>query len=120
MTLIIASIRPADVTLTADGRCTHRNAQGAVTGYEDDYQKLHPVPDHPIALAHHGENLLDNKPVKELLAAFFKNLNAGNHTVLEIADLLREYAHAAVRARLRALGRGAATGFWVVGFTPGR
>ena len=115
MTLLIASIRRAEVVLTADGRCTHR-ANGVVTSIEDDYQKLHPVPEHPLVVAHHGENLLDGKPVKEFLAGFFKTLNAGNHTLLEIGDLLQDYARPAVRTRLRALGKGAASGFWVIGF----
>lgn len=115
MTLLIASIRRAEVVLTADGRCTHR-ANGKVTSIEDNYQKLHPIPEHPLAIAHHGENLLNGKPVKELLAGFFKTLNAGNHTVLEIGDLLQDYARPAIRTRLKSLGNGAASGFWVIGF----
>jgi hypothetical protein len=115
MTLLIASIRRADVVLTADGRCTHR-ANGKVTSFDDHYQKIHPIPEHPLAVAHHGENLINGKPVKELLAEFFKTLNAGNHTVLEIGDLLQDYARPAIRRRLKALAGGAASGFWVIGF----
>jgi hypothetical protein len=115
MTLLIASIRPADVLLTADGRC-QKSAAGKVTAVEDDYQKLHPLADHPLAVAHHGENWIGGGPVKAFIGRFYRGLNAGNFTVLEIADQLREYAHGPVRARLKEVGKGFASGFWVVGF----
>jgi hypothetical protein len=115
MTLLIATIRPQDALVTADGRCTIRS-KGVVTRVDDHYQKIHPVPDHPLLIAHHGDNLLGGKAVKDFLAPFFKTLNAGNHTIVELADQLREYAHAPVRARLKAVGKGTASGFWVIGF----
>jgi hypothetical protein len=118
MTLLIASIRRADVVLTADGRSTRRT-DGVVTGVDDRYVKIHPVPEHPLAVAHHGENLLAGRPVAAFLAGFFATLNAGNHSVEGVADLLREYAHAAVRARLRTTGKGSASSFWVIGFGAG-
>jgi hypothetical protein len=121
MTLLIATIRPQDALVTADGRSTLR-AKGVVTGVDDRYQKIHPIPDHPLLIAHHGDNLLSGKPVKDFLAPFIKTLNPANHTIAQIADQLREYAHAPVRARLKALGKGFASGFWIIGFddTPDR
>jgi len=120
MTLLIASIRPRDVLVTADGRCTvrGRGADGTlrVTSIDDHYQKLHPVPDHPIVVAHHGENRIGGGPVKGFLGGFFKTINPGNHTIGELADQLRECAHAPVRARLKAVGKGTASGFWIIGF----
>jgi hypothetical protein len=115
MTLLIASIRPQDALVTADGRCTVRT-NGVVTGVDDHYQKLHPVPDHPILIAHHGDNLIGGHPVKVFLGGFFNTLNAGNHTLLQLADQLREYAHGPVRRRLKAVGKGTASGFWIIGF----
>lgn len=117
MTLILASIRPNDVVLTADGRSITLD-NGRVVGIDDHYQKLFPVPDHPLVIAHMGENLLDGKPVKNFLHPFIRHLNAGNLTILEIADQLREYAHPAIRARFEKLGTPAfGVNLWVVGFT---
>jgi hypothetical protein len=103
------------VIVTADGRCQKTTA-GKVTAVEDDYQKIHPVPDHPLVVAHHGENWIGGGPVKKFLAGFFAGLNAGNFTVVQVADQLREFAHGPVRARLKEDGKGFASGFWVIGF----
>ncbi|HSU66880.1 MAG TPA: hypothetical protein VLJ39_08420 [Tepidisphaeraceae bacterium] len=116
MTLIIASVRPHDIVLTADGR-SETIVKGVVTGVDDHYQKLFPIPDHPVVIAHMGENLLGGKPVKAFLAKFIAGLNTGNFTIQEIADQLRAYAHPAIRARLNALGKPRfGVNLWVAGF----
>jgi len=119
MTLMLASIRPYDVVLTADGRSTTRT-KGVVTGIDDRFQKLFPVPDHPVVIGHLGENHLNGKPVGEFLSDFMRQLNAGNHTIVEIADQLRSFAHPAVRLRLKAINGGdLRCGLWVAGFGAG-
>jgi hypothetical protein len=47
MTLIIASVRQHDLVLTSDGRSTTMR-NGKVAGVDDRYQKLFPIPDHPV------------------------------------------------------------------------
>jgi hypothetical protein len=51
MTLILASIRPHDLVLTADGRSSTMS-NGKVNQIDDHYQKLLPIPDHSMAYHH--------------------------------------------------------------------
>jgi hypothetical protein len=119
MTLMLGSVRPNDVVLTADGRSTTRT-KGVVTKIDDRFQKLFPVPDHPVVIGNLGENHLDGKPVGEFLADFMRQLNAGNSTLEQISDQLRCFAHPAVRRRLKAVNAGdLRCGFWVAGFGAG-
>ncbi|HEX2973312.1 MAG TPA: hypothetical protein VHP11_13335 [Tepidisphaeraceae bacterium] len=116
MTLIVASIRPQDVALTADGRST-TSTNGVVTGVDDAFQKLFPIPDHPVVIGHMGENRLANQPLRDFLHHFVQHLNTGNLTILEIADELCHYAHAAIRTRLKSLGNPKfGCNLWVAGF----
>lgn len=103
MTLIITSLRRADIVITSDSRATLLAADGKFSGVVDSCQKIFPVPDHPIVISHHGENELGDKPLAQFLDGFAAHLNAGNLTIQEIADQFRTYAHPAVRARLRRL-----------------
>jgi hypothetical protein len=116
MTLILTTIRSSEVLMTADGRSVTSQA-GNVTGVKDDMQKIFPVPDHPVAIAHHGENMLDGKPVGEFLARFIAQQNTGNMSVVGLADELRHAAHPAVRRRLLELRGETGCGFLVVGFS---
>lgn len=117
MTLILASIRPHDVILTADGRSTTID-EGKVERIDDHFQKLFPIPHHPVVIAHMGENILDGLPLRKFLGRFIKDLNTGNYTILEIADQLRQYAHAPIRSRFEQLGDPAfSVNFWVAGFS---
>lgn len=117
MTLILASIRPSDVVMTSDGRSTLVD-KGQVVSTYDRYQKLFPIPHHPVVLAHMGENLLGGVPARKFLRRFMRRLNAGNYTILQIADRLRRYAHPAIRARLEQLGQPPfGVNLWVAGFS---
>jgi len=116
MTLMLASIRPSDVVITADGRSTTRT-NGRVAGVDDHFQKLYPIPDHPVVIGNLGENDLDGKPLGEFLGEFFGQLNTGNHTIEQIADELRKFAHPAIRRRLKSVkAPEVRCGFWVAGF----
>ncbi len=92
--------------------------KGVATAVNDHFQKLYPIPDHPVVIAHMGENDLDGQPLGEFLGRFMRQLNTGNYTILEISDQLSAYAHAPVRARFRSLGNPAyGCNFWVAGFS---
>lgn len=117
MTLIIASVRPRDVILTSDSRSVLVN-KGVVTGIDDRYQKLFPVPEHPIVIAHMGQNLLGGMPIKRLVSDFLAHLNVGDLTILQIADRLRDYAHAVIRTTFNEISRPLfGVNFWVAGFS---
>ncbi len=117
MTLIIASLRRHDLILTADGRSTTRT-NGKVTGVKDSTQKLFPVPEHPVVIAHLGvNNMHDGGPINRLIANFVAQLNTGNFTILQIGEELRHFAQLTVRARLDELQKnGQGCAFWVGGF----
>lgn len=116
MTLIVTSIRPADVVITADGRSTRTDGKSVVQVI-DTFQKIFPVPEHPVVVAQHGENDLGDKPLGEFMSDFFRRLNAGNLGLAGIADELRAYAHPVVRDRLRQLSPGInGCGFLIAGF----
>jgi hypothetical protein len=107
------------VVITADGRSTTRT-KGEISGLDDRFQKLFPVPDHPVVIGNLGENKLDGKKLADFLSDFMRQLNAGNYTIEQIADELRQFAHPAVRRRLKALaGLNPRCGFWVAGFGAG-
>ncbi|HZL34107.1 MAG TPA: hypothetical protein VFC78_02280 [Tepidisphaeraceae bacterium] len=116
MTLIVGSIRAHDVILTADGRST-RMENGVVTAIDDHFQKLFPIPAHPVVIAHMGENDLAGEPLGRFLGRFIEKLNAGNFTIQQIADRLRCYAQPAVRARLKTAGSVNGCNLWVAGFS---
>jgi len=116
MTFIVTSLRPDCVVITADSRATLENG-GKFAGVLDTCQKIFPVPDHPVVVAHHGENDLGGKNLGGFLDGFFARLNAGNLTILQMADELRHYAHPAVRACLKGLSPDKhGCGFLVAGF----
>lgn len=119
MTLILTTLRPDDITITSDGRSTEKNTKGETTRIVDTLQKVFPVPDHPLAICHHGENILANVPIGKWIKEWAAQLNAGNLSIVEVADQLRIHAHAMVRARLRALA-GSPNGFGLIvaGFDP--
>ena len=116
MTLILTTIRPSEVLITSDGRSV-TTRDGKVTGVKDDLQKIFPVPDHPVAIVHHGENILDGRPVGEFIAKFIAQQNTGNLSILDLADELRHAAHAAIRKRLFNLRGESGCGLLVAGFS---
>jgi hypothetical protein len=114
---MIASIRPRDILMTADGRST-LVTRGHVTGFNDHFQKLYPIPDHAVVIGEMGENRLDDEPLKKFLGDFMSQLNTGNLTIQEIADQLRDYAHVPIRRRLNAEGNPpSGVNLWVAGFS---
>lgn len=118
MTLILTTLRPKDVLITSDSRSTIRKKGEPVT-FNDTFQKLFPIPDHPVVIFNHGENDLNGQHLPTFINDFVKNLNTGNYTIEEIGDQLRAYAHPHIRKRLKSLDasiENRACGFCVVGF----
>ena len=102
MTLVITSIRPREIIITSDSRATLETA-GRITGFDDKCQKIFPMPHHPLVVSHHGENNLDRKPLPEFVDGYMSQLDAGDLTILEVADQFRSYAHDAIRKCLERL-----------------
>jgi hypothetical protein len=117
MTFIVTSLCPHDIVITADSRAVLEKG-GNFQGVIDNFQKIFPIPDHPVVIAHHGENELDRKPLDKFVGNFIARINTGNMTILDIADEFRSYAHPAVRACLKELGdfENHGCGFLIAGF----
>ncbi len=119
MTLVIGSVLHDAIVITSDSRSTLAE-RGVVIALNDRFQKIFPIPDHPLVIAHMGENRLAERPLHAFLAPFLQRLEPGNHTILEIADQLRAFAHPFIRSRLRSLGDlPNGCNFWVAGFGAG-
>lgn len=116
MSLVIASVRPADIVISADSRCTVTE-NGVIKRVDDHFQKIFPIRDHPVVIAHMGENRLNELPLSEFIGRFVGQLNTGNYTIREIADELERYARASVRERLRGFGAKSGCNLWVAGFS---
>lgn len=124
MTLLIGTVaRSANaakshVVITADGRCTLFD--GATrTARSDAYQKIFPVPGSSVAIAHHGENIIAGKPVKEFLEEFIHR-RLSSVDIGQIAASLKEYADEQTIATLKRIALSKLVGFWVGGFGSGR
>jgi hypothetical protein len=116
MTLLISSLRRSDVLLTADGRSTLRMGT-VVTGFRDKTQKLFPVPNLPVVIGQHGQNMFHGQRVGAIIRDFSSRLIQGLG-IRDIADRLGAELHDEVRNTLSHLNDTAA-GIWVVGFGRG-
>lgn len=123
MTLLIGTIARSDnpskshVVLTADGRCTGFDGRTR-TIQSDTHQKLFAIPNTAIAIAHHGENIIGGRPVKEFLADFtLQHPLICEASVDQIADLLKKYADEDARNTLWSIPASKVIGFWIAGFS---
>ena len=120
MTLLIGTISKSNIVLTADGLSRANQITGA--GVEsDNFQKLFPSSELPIAIAHHGFNILSGQKVGEFLLPFVEDIDNKLTTtqVKEIADKLRNYAESAAMQILADKTNQGVIGFWVAGFEMG-
>ncbi|MDZ4819900.1 MAG: hypothetical protein SGJ20_13100 [Planctomycetota bacterium] len=116
MTLIVTTLRPNEVLITADSRSITREA-GQVVALRDDQQKIFPIPQRPLAILHHGENRFENRPVTDWLNEITQDARFAASSVEQATDLLRQLAYPIVRARLKSLLDSlAGCGLCVVGF----
>jgi len=117
MTLLASTLRKMDVLVTADGRSISRR-NGVVVGIHDQTQKIFPVQDQPIVIAHHGQNHFWGHPIGRIVKDFAADLIPGL-SITAILDRLREALHAEVRDTLTKLPPDTAAGCWIVGFGRG-
>lgn len=69
MTLIITARSKSFALVTADGSCTI-TTKGAQQKATDTLQKIFPYSDRGFAIAHHGQNLIDERRVEEIATEF--------------------------------------------------
>lgn len=126
MTLLIGTIARSDspskshVVMTADGRCTGFDGRTR-TIQSNTHQKLFAIPNTAIAIAHHGENIIGGKPVKEFLADFtIQHPLICESSVDQIADSLKKYADEDARNTLWSIPASKVIGFWITGFVRNR
>ena len=121
MTLLIASQSEKHVVLTADGM-SKLTKDGKVRVSRIDLQKIFPVPNSSVAIMHHGENLIDGKPVATILLKLFKNDPKffGNSLPDVIADRIADELDSDVRATLSRIPDAENCAFWICGFGKGR
>lgn len=122
MTLLIGTIARSDnpskshVVMTADGRCTGFDGRTR-TIQSDTHQKLFAIPNTALAIAHHGENIIGGRPVKEFLAAFMlQNPLICEASAVQISDSLKKYTDEVAQNTLRSIPASKVIGFWIAGF----
>lgn len=117
MTLLVASQSEKHVVLTADGM-SKLTKDGKARVSRLNLQKIFPVPNSSIAIIHHGENLIDGKPVTTILLKLFKDDSKffGNPLPDVIADRIADELDSDVRATLSTIPDAKNCAFWICGF----
>lgn len=117
MTLLIGTISKKNIVITADGLSRPNPVTGAgiVT---DSFQKIFPFNDLPIAIVHHGFNLLAGQPVNQFVTSFQKNANnnLAALTIKEVAEYFLRYSQSAAVKTIADETNQGVIGFWVTGF----
>ncbi len=121
MTLLIGSCSPKQVVVTADGICMETKG-GYKTITATDLTKVFPKPKATVAIAHHGENLLQGKAVQQVVAdeyaadpSFFESAQPD-----AIADRLATDLDSIVRWTMNNIAESKNCAFWVCGFERGK
>lgn len=119
MTLLIGTISERYIVLTADGLSSVNPTTGAGIG-SDAFQKIFPIPDIPIVLAHHGLNILSGMPIWDFIENYVRQSGAwlGTATIKEIADDVRSYTAKAAEFVLSHPSNKGVIGFWIAGYSP--
>jgi hypothetical protein len=123
VTLLIETLaRPANaekshLIITGDGR-----TRGRCGVLSDCCQKIFDMPGYPIALAHHGQNLLLGRPVNELLDKFKRQIAAdiAQMSIADLAGKLSGFVDDPARETLRKIAGSKVIGFWAGGYGYGR
>ena len=116
MTLLLAARTQSSILLTADGRCIAAK-RGVRTTASDTLQKIFPVKCRPLAVAHHGQNILDGQPVSELLKALYcahsGTISTANPRQLSL--LIAQNLDSVVSRTLLHITDSKNCGFWICG-----
>jgi hypothetical protein len=116
MTLLIAARAKSHILVTADG-LSMLTSDGERAILSNTLQKIFPVDGRPLALIHHGENVIDNRPISELVFSFVRDngLIAAKCT-RDVSFLLANKLDTLVTATLTRVVDSKVCGFWVCGF----
>jgi hypothetical protein len=118
MTLLIETISRDHALLTADGLCRSNPITGVGTDL-DDLQKIFPLSNLPMAIAHHGFNIIHGKEIAQLINEFEASLDEGlrQYSVQRVAENLRDYADTDAKSTLANPTNQGVIGFWITGFS---
>ena len=86
MTLIITAQAKPHIVVTADGWCT-KNINGCKKKTSATLQKIFPLSNRGFAIAHHGQNIIQGRKVKDIVEEFLLDKISGFRitTVQQIA-----------------------------------
>lgn len=116
MTLLIGTVSNTNIVITADGLSrTHPVTGGGIQS--STFKKIFPLRGMPVAIAHHGYNIIDSHPINEFLEKFIVQGETDRTTlgVYEIALELQKFTDAAARAIFSNPANTGVIGFWVAG-----
>jgi len=120
MTLIITARSKSFALVTADGRCTI-TTKGVQQKATDTLQKIFPYSDRGFAIAHHGQNLIDERRVDDITNQFL-NGNAdviAKSSLQHIAQIFAERYGQSVKETLEKIPDSKHCGFLFIGFGVG-
>jgi len=118
MTLLIGTVSNKSIVLTSDGK-SKRNPKTGAGSDSDTLQKIYPLPSIPIALAHHGLNILGGNEVQAAVNNFSnqKTLDLSALSVIEIANELKTYFDKVAQIAVDDPTNQGVVGFWIAGFS---
>jgi hypothetical protein len=114
MTLLISAKFSDGILVTADGRSNLTTSAGHSVKTET-LQKIFPHRTLPVALAHHGENVLDGQSVEKHITSFLTSLGATDSDVDTIAIKLLTSLDSLVSKNLLGSHLRKYCGFWLLG-----
>jgi hypothetical protein len=119
MTLLLGARGRSHILITADGQRSVGTG-AAATVADTNLQKVFPADYRPLAVAHHGQNLIDGQPVHELIPAFLNENRAGfaECSVRQIcAQLILDFDNA-VTETLRRIDDSVQFAVWIAAIEP--
>ena len=121
MTLLIGTVSRTAIVLTSDGQSKRNPITGA--GLDSDtFQKIFPLPSIPIALVHHGLNILGGNKVQDAVNIFSNQpgLDLPTLSVLDISMRVKTYFEGDAQIAVNDPTNEGVVGFWIAGFSPGK
>jgi hypothetical protein len=118
MTILIGTVAKNNIVLTADGLSRANPITGA--GMEcGDLQKIFPHGTSPVAIVHHGLNIINRKPTDQRVADFYKFLAEylEASTLKQIANKFIDFIDDDANATFNDPSNKGIIGFWIAGFS---
>jgi len=114
MTLIITAKAQSHVVVTADGRCSKISA-GVYEKTSNTLQKIFPLPNRGFAIAHHGENIIKECKISDIIEQFFSE-SLKITSIRQVAQDFADKYDADIRDTLTMIKDSKACGFLFIGF----